>query len=285
MSAIFVRLAEAPGPIIALYRLVIAGLLSLPMTLRGLRQSRVTPRGIMLSLAAGLLLGWHFATWITSLDYTTIAASMTLVTSSPLWLVLLGWLFLKERPGRALLGAVLVAGAGAVLIGSDTAGGGRAAAPLLGNTLALSGALFVSANMLLGRAAQRTGLSVLAYSGITYLTAAATLLPVPALLDLPYWGPYPPAAFFWIAALAVVSQLVGHTALNYALRFLDPTLIATVLLLEPVVASLLGFAVFGELPGLLTAGGATVLLTGVALVVRQQGSRYRASPKNRRPVL
>jgi len=272
VSAIFIRLTEAPGTVIALYRLVFASALVLPVTVRGLRRSRITARGIWLSLAAGLFLGWHFATWITSLEYTSVAASMTFVNSSPLWIVLLGWLFLKERPGRTVSAGVLVAAAGGVLISLDStgAGSGSAPAPLAGNLLALSGALFVSMNMLLGRAAQRTGLSLLAYSGISYLAAALTLLPVPWLLGQPYYGPYPASAFFWIVALAIVSQLIGHTTMNYSLRFLDPTLIATVLLLEPVVASLLALAVFGELPGLLTAAGGAVLLGGIRIVIASQ---------------
>jgi len=238
----------------------------------------VTARGLALTLAAGVLLGWHFATWITSLEHTGVAASMVFVNSSPLWIVLLAWLFLKERPRKGVGAGILTAVAGGLILGLDgtsAAAGAAGDRPLFGNMLALSGAVFVSGNMLLGRAAQRSGLSLMAYSGLSYLAAAVSLLPLPWLLGQPYYGPYPLSAFAWIAALALVSQLIGHTGLNYALRFLDPTLIATVLLLEPAVASILAWAVFGELPGFATAGGGLVLLAGIALVIRAQGRPAR----------
>ncbi|HLR45691.1 MAG TPA: DMT family transporter, partial [Deinococcales bacterium] len=174
VSAIFIRLAEAPGTIIAVYRLLLASLLSLPAALRGLSRSRVTARGLALTLAAGVLLGWHFATWITSLEHTGVAASMVFVNSSPLWIVLLAWLFLKERPRKGVGAGILTAVAGGLILGLDgtsAAAGAAGDRPLFGNMLALSGAVFVSGNMLLGRAAQRSGLSLMAYSGLSYLAA------------------------------------------------------------------------------------------------------------------
>ncbi len=266
LSAIFIRLTDAPGTVIALYRLLIASVLMLPAAWQGLRRSSaVTARGIWLSVVAGVMLGWHFATWTTSLEYTSVAASVTLVTTNPLWIVLLLWLFTRARPGGRTLAGVLVAVSGGILIGIDGSGGDAGNQAMFGNFLALAGAVFVSVNMLLGRAAQLSGLSLMAYSGISYLVATISLLPLPALLGQSY-GPYPLQVFLWIAVLAVVSQVVGHTAINYSLRFLDPTLVSTVILLEPVVASLLAMLIFQEFPGLLTALGAFVLLAGVWLV-------------------
>ena len=272
LSAIFIRLTDAPGTVIALYRLALASLLMLPAAWRGLRRSEaVTARGLWLSVIAGVMLGWHFATWTTSLEYTSVAASVTLVTTNPLWIVLLLWLVRGRRPAGRTLSGVLTAVGGGVLIGLDGGagpGGGDQAA--FGNFLALAGAVCVSVNMLLGRAAQQSGLSLLAYSGISYLVATLSLLPLPALLGQSY-GPYPASVFFWIFMLALVSQLVGHTAINYSLRFLDATIVSTVILLEPVVASLLAMLIFSEFPGALTALGAVVLLLGIWLV--NSGSR------------
>lgn len=266
LSAIFIRLTDAPGTVIALYRLVMASLITLPAAWHGLRRSHaVTARGIWLSVFAGIALGWHFTTWTTSLEYTSVAASVTLVTTTPLWIVLIMWLFSRVRPGNRTLLGVLTAVAGGILIGVDGSSSAAGEQALFGNSLALLGAVFVAVNMLLGRLAQFSGLSLMAYSGISYLVAALSLLPLPALLGQPY-GPYPLSVFLWIAALALVSQLVGHTAMNYSLRFLDPTLVSTVILLEPVVASVLAMLIFAEFPGLLTAAGALVLLAGVWLV-------------------
>src|SRR5690554_5931771 len=242
-----------------------ATLMTLAAAWRGLRRSRLTRRGLWLAVAAGVMLGWHFATWTTSLEHTSVAASVTLVTTNPLWLVLILWLFMGVAPTRRTLVGVLVAVAGGIAIGLDGGSSLPGDSAMFGNLLAVAGAIFVSINMLLGRAAQRAGLSVMAYSGISYLVATLSLLPLPALLGQPY-GPYPTDVFLWILALAVVSQLIGHTAINYSLRFLEPTLVSTFILLEPVVASLLAMLIFQEFPGAATALGAVVLITGIWLV-------------------
>lgn len=282
LSAIFIRLADAPGTVIAFYRLAFASVLTFPAMLRGLRGSIITARGVWLSVIAGIMLGWHFATWTTSLEYTSIAASVTLVTTTPLWIVLILWLFRGRRPAGRTLAGVLTAVAGGTVIGLDGQLGTGSASDtaLLGNLLALAGAVTVGLSMLAGGAAQRSGLRVMAYSGISCITAAVSLAPLPALLGHSYW-PYTADVLLWIALLALVSQLVGHTSMNYSLRFLDPTFVATVILLEPVVASLLAMVIFGEVPGLLTAAGALVLLGGVVLV--NSGMRSRAVATQKAP--
>ncbi len=265
VSSIFIRLADAPGPVIAAYRLAIAAVLFLPIGVRGLRNSRVTGRGLMLSALSGVMLAGHFATWITSLEHTSVAASVALVTTNPLWLVLISWMITRRFPGRRIMTGVLVAVSGGILIGVDGAGGGEAGAS--GNMLALAGAVLVSVYMLMTRAAQKSGLSVAAHAGISYMTAAIVLAPLPLMLGLPY-QPYTADTYFWIVLLAIIPQLVGHTGINYALNSLDPALVSTLILLEPVIAGLLALFLFGEVPGLLTVAGALVLLAGVMIVNR-----------------
>jgi drug/metabolite transporter (DMT)-like permease len=262
LSAIFIRLAEAPGVVVACYRMVIAAMLLAPLTARGLKLTPFSGRTLGYTVLAGLFLAVHFAAWITSLSYTTVAASVTLVSTNPLWVALFSWLFLARPPSLAMLLGVLLAVAGGAMIGfGDLAGG---SAPLLGDALALLGALTVSAYLLLGRAAQRQGLGLAAYAGSAYAVAALILLPLPALFGLSYLD-YPPATFGWVFLLAALPQLVGHTGVNYAMRFLDPTLVASVILLEPVGAALMALVLFEEVPGALTVAGALVLLVGVAL--------------------
>lgn len=286
LSAIFIRMTDAPGTVIALYRLVIASLLTLPALPTALRRSRVTASGVWLSAAAGVMLGLHFATWTSSLQYTTVAASVSLVTTTPLWIVLGLWLFRNKRPAGRTLAGVLIAVAGGVIIGLDGQLGAGAAGDtaMLGNFLAVAGAITVAVNMLLGAAAQRAGLSVMAYSGIAYVVAAISLLPMPALLGQSY-GPYPAEVFVWIGVLAIVSQVIGHTAINYTLRFMDATLLSTFILLEPVVASLLAMLIFSEVPGLLTFIGAAALLLGVLFVNQGMGVRQASTGKKTENVL
>lgn len=265
LSAIFIRMADAPGIVVAFYRMLFASLLLVPVTLPALGRAKFTARSLSYTVLAGVFLAVHFATWITSLSYTTVAASVTLTTSTPLWMALFSWLFLGRPPPLAMLMGVLLAVAGGAMIGfGDLAGGSR---PLLGDSLALLGAISVTVYFLLGRAAQRLGLGLAAYAGGAYAVAALVLLPVPALFGYSYLA-YPAEVFMWIGLLAAVPQLVGHTGINYAMKYIDPTLVATIILLEPVFAALLALLVFAEMPGTLTLLGAAVLLAGVAITSR-----------------
>jgi drug/metabolite transporter (DMT)-like permease len=271
LAAIFIRLADAPGVVVAWWRMAIAALLLAPVALRALRRTPLTRATLLPTIAAGALLGVHFATWISSLSYTSVAASVALVSTTPLWVALMSWAFLKQAPTLTVLAGVLLAVAGGAVIGFGDALGttpsAAAPAPLLGDGLALIGAVAVAGYLMLGRIAQRRGLSLDAYAGVAYAVAALVLLPLPWLLGVAY-GAYPPATFVWIAALALVPQLVGHTGINYAMRHADPTRVATATLLEPVGAGLLAFLVFAERPSFVTLVGATVLLVGVLLTVR-----------------
>jgi drug/metabolite transporter (DMT)-like permease len=271
LAAIFIRFAQAPGVVVAVWRMTIAALVLAPFTLRALGRTPLSPATTWPSLLAGTLLGVHFATWITSLSYTTVAASVTLVATIPLWVALFAWLFLGRAPTLAVLFGVLIAVAGgAVIAFGDLSGASiteAAPAPLLGNALALLGAIAAAGYLLLGRAAQARGLGLQAYVGVAYAVAAAVLLPWPLILGLPYLA-YGAETFVWIALLALVPQLVGHTGINFAMKHLDPTRVATVTLLEPVGAGVLAVWLFREVPGPLTLAGAAIVLVGVLLTIR-----------------
>lgn len=265
-AAIFTRLAEAPGVVVAFWRMAFSIVLLAPFTVRALRRTPPTTRSLRPALWAGVLLGLHFATWLSSLAYTTVAASVTLVTTVPLWVALIEWVR-GRRPPRGVIVGLVIAIAGGVSIGLGDLRGGSA--PLLGDLLALVGALTVAGYFLLGRHAQHAGLSTGAYAGIAYTVAAAVLLPLPFLFGAPYVA-WPAETWLWIFLMAAAPQLIGHTGLNWANRHLDPTLVATVTLLEPIGAGLLALVLFGEIPGLFVLLGAPVLLLGVALVVRNR---------------
>lgn len=267
LAPIFVRLADAPGVVVAAYRMLIASVLIVPLAVRGLRRTPLTRATLWPSLLAGALLAAHFATWITSLSFTTVAASVTLVSTVPLWMALFSWLFLGLAPSLGTLLGVLIAVAGGATIAFGDAGADTASAPLLGDTLALIGALCITGYLMLGRKAQRAGLGLNAYTGVAYAFAAVVLLPLPAIFGMDYLA-YPPETFAWVALLALVPQLVGHTGINWAMKYLDPTKVSTTLLLEPVGAAALALLLFGEVPSILTITGATILLVGLGLTVR-----------------
>lgn len=267
LSAIFIRLADAPGVVVAAYRMVLASLILLPWTLRALKRTPLTRQNAGYAVLAGLLLGVHFATWISSLSYTSVAASTSLGTTTPVWVAVTSWLVLGFAPSFSTLLGMLIAILGGALIGFGGGVSEASSAPLTGNVLALIGAVAAAAYLLLGRAAQNRGLGLQAYIGVAYGVAALSLVPLPLLLGLSY-SAYSPTTFFWILLLALIPQLIGHTSYNYAVKHLDPAVVATVILLEPIGASLLAIIFFTEIPPLPTLVGAFVLLIGVAVTAR-----------------
>lgn len=224
-----------------------------------------SPTAIKFAIGAGIALAVHFATWISSLGYTSIAVSTTLVTTNPLWVALLSWFWFREKPTRATFWGIGIAMIGGILIGlAGTSQDG--ANPLLGNGLAIVGAWAASLYLLLGREAQRQGLNVGSYVTVAYSTAAITLFPLPFLFGSPYLG-YPVLTYVYIVLMAVFPQLIGHTSFNWAMRHLPPTIVTLIILLEPVGSTIFAIALFQEIPGTQVIIGASVLLMGVAIAI------------------
>lgn len=272
-AAIFIRLASMAAGIsgvgfslfIAATRLSFAALMLLPAW-RGLTPKRTT-RGYGYAIAAGICLAVHFATWISSLSFTSIAASVTIVTTNPVWVALLSWLWFREKPTKLTITGIAIALSGGVAIALADADNIHAGSnPLLGDFLALLGAWFASLYFLLGREAQRQGIKIGHYVAIAYTTAAVFLIPLPWLFNTGYRG-YPLSVYLYILAMALLSQVFGHTSFNWAVRWISPTLVTLAILFEPVGSSLLGFVLFGEVPGMLVIMGAGILLLGVAIAV------------------
>lgn len=264
-AAIFIRLADAPAIVVALYRMLIASAVMLPVTLRALAATPIRGRARLATVAAGALLALHFATWISSLSFTTVAASVTLAATSPLWAALIAWLAFGVAPTLSVMFGVLLAVAGAAIIGfGDLAGGTN---PLLGDALALTAGAAAAGYLVLGRSVMRSGVSLGAYAGTAYAVAALILAPLPLLFGLSYLD-YPLETFGWIALLALIPQTIGHTGLNYAARHISPTLVATTILVEPIGSGILALLLFQELPSTGTLIGAFVLLLGVVVTIR-----------------
>lgn len=273
-AAILVRLADGPALVVALYRMLIAAVVVLPITIRELRHTPIRGKAAWLTVGAGAALALHFATWITSLSFTSIAASVTLVASTPLWVALLAWLVMGIAPTLGVMIGVVVAVAGAAVIGFSDMGGGTR--PLLGDGLALLAGFAAAAYFLLGRSVMRSGVRVGAYVGTAYGVAALFLLPLPALFGLSYID-YPVATFMWVALLALVPQLIGHTGINFAAKHLNPTMVATVTLAEPIGSGLLALVLFREVPSANTLLGAVLLLLGLVLTIRASPMHLRSS--------
>jgi len=269
-GSIFVRMASAPPLAVAFYRIFLASVLLAPFAARSARRSwpTLSPRARPLLLASGLALGVHFATWIASLSFTSVAASVLLVNTTPLFTLAFSRVFLGESVAPAVVGAMALALAGAGLIAAgDWAEGTNS---LTGDILALAGAVTMSLYHVIGRGL-RAALPLDAYVLAVWSTAAVTLAGLSAAARVGLTG-YPPRTYAFLLALAVVPTLGGHGLVNRSLRLLPAPTVGLFLLGEPVGATILAYLLFHEVPSAWTlAGGAVVLAALTTLVLA--GSR------------
>ncbi|MEO0836959.1 MAG: DMT family transporter [Cyanobacteria bacterium J06642_3] len=258
---------------VAASRLIIAAVIILP-TRKNLQLSQIqlskSDSGVYYAIAAGICLAAHFATWTTSLAFTSIAASTVLVTTNPIWVGLFSWWWYREKLSYKGVIAILMALVGGVVIALANGNGDVSYAnPILGNSLALIGAIMSSLYIIFGSQAQQRGLNTGNYVAIAYSTAAICLLPLPLLYDTSYLG-YPPSVYVYVFLMAIMSQVIGHTSLNWSVRWISATLISLSLLMEPVVASFLGAIIFNEIPSGKVLLGSVIILGAIALFLNSE---------------
>jgi drug/metabolite transporter (DMT)-like permease len=273
-SPILVRWAsDAPGLAVAVWRTVLAVCLLAPAAWWSIPDMRAFSwRDVTLIAGAGILLGLHFIAWIESLYHTTVASASVLVTTSPVFLVILGFVVLNERLSWTTVAAIGVSVVGAALIGfGDAHGVGIGPNPLWGNSLALTASLLASLYLLIGRVV-RQQVSWLAYVFPLYGIAALTTFGVAWGRGVPLFG-YDVEFYGLCGLMAIGPQILGHGSFNYALHYFPAALVGMLALLEPVGSSALAFVLFGEVPNALAITGMLVVLGAVGSVVwneRQQ---------------
>jgi drug/metabolite transporter (DMT)-like permease len=276
-ASILIRLAQShgvPSLTIAAVRLGLAALVLLPLAAARARQelSAMPRRDLLLALASGAFLAVHFWAWITSLEYTSVASSTVLVTTNPLWVGLASLLVLRERLGAAALAGIGLSLAGTIItFASDSHAVTPSPKPMLGNTLALAGALAASGYLLIGRAV-RARVSLIPYVALAYGAAALFLITAVWMTSTPWQG-FPALAWLILAALALGPQLVGHTAFNWSLRHLSATFVALSILGEPLGSAFLAWLVFGERFSAMQLAGFALLLAGIFLAARSERPR------------
>ncbi len=275
-ASIFIRFAQQAGAgslAIAALRLALAALVLLPFAVMRCREEyrALTLREWALMGISGVFLGAHFATWIFSLELTSVVSSVVLVTLSPLFVALGSALVLRERlTARVLLG-MSIAIAGGIVIGvADAPNASSGSNPLLGNALALMGAVCIAPYLIIGRIL-RQRLSLWAYVAVVYGAAALTLLLAVLVSGAPLVG-FEPVAYVWVALLALAPQLIGHTSFNWSVRRL-PAVYATIPVLgEPIGSSVLAVILLGEVIRPLTVLGAVLTLSGIWLMSSQRNA-------------
>ncbi len=267
-SPVLIRLAgDAPALTLAAWRTSAVALALAPVALGPRRPelAGLSRRDWALALGAGVVLGLHFMAWILSVQLTSIASAAVLVTTSPLFIAVLGAVFLSERPSRRTTAAIGVAVVGAVMLGLSEGGGAeRYPNPALGNAIALGAAVLVSVYLLLGRAVRQRA-SFVAYFWPVNAAAAATCIVGCLVAGAPLTLPLPIAGI--ALAMGLGPGLLGHGSFANALGYLPAALLGLLSLTEPVIASAVAAVWFGEVPSALGMVGMAVVLAAIAAVV------------------
>jgi drug/metabolite transporter (DMT)-like permease len=270
VGSIFIRLAHAPALAVAFYRIGLASLIIGPFAAPSLVRTwpALSWRRRAVLLASGVSLGVHFGTWIASLSFTSVAASVLLVNTAPLFTLFFSWWLLGERASAAILIAMGVALAGAALIAAGDWGDGVAS--LKGDALAVVGAVTLSLYHVIGRGL-REALPLSAYMFGVWATAAATLGVLAVVAHVPLAG-YSLRAFGLFLALALVPTVFGHGLVNRSLRRIPAPTVGLFLLGEPLAAAAMAYLAFGEVPGRLTLAGGVLVMAALVLVVRSESA-------------
>ena len=281
-SSVFIRFAQADAPslVIAALRLTCATLLLAPLALTRHREElqKLTRREILLGAISGIFLAVHFATWISSLEYTSVASSVVFVSTGPLWVALLSPFLLHERLTRSAIVGLAIAILGGITIGLSDActweeglrcpglGEILRGNAMWGNFLALAGAWTVSGYLIIGRKL-RAKMSLLPYIFLVYGMSAIVLVIIMFAAGQSPLG-YPARAYGWIFLLAAFPQLIGHSTYNWVLRYIPATLVAIITLVEPIGSAILAYLILHEIPSNGVLFGGLLILLGIYLASR-----------------
>lgn len=267
-SAILIELSHAPSIIKAFYRALFTTLLLAPFAVARYRDDlrSFSPRDLVIAVITGCALAGHFIAWFASLDWTTVAASVTLVQSQPLFVAFGAWALLDERVSRrtvvgifvALLGMVLMSFGG--LLSNAIVAGQR---PLYGNALAVVGAIAAAGYVLAGRSL-RQRVSLIPYVTVVYGVSTVVLFGAALTSDATVaLTAYRPTEWFLFLGMAVGPGIFGHTIINWALKYVESSVVSVSLLGEPVGSTILALGILGQVPGIATMVGGAVVLSGI----------------------
>ncbi len=264
-ASILIRLIDVPPLVVAFYRLLFTTLILTPVFLLKEPQKGAVKDYPFYYALSGLFLALHFYLWITSLSYTSVSSSVILVSLHPVFVSLYSHFILKERISPVTAAGIIIAFVGVVVISAGDHS--RGSSVLLGNLLALGGAVMVAGYMLVGRRLRRT-VSTLNYTFWVYGTASLVLLGLALVFRAPLY-PYSSQVYMVFLLLAVIPTLMGHSVFNWALDKVPVVLISTIILGEPVGATILAWIILQEPPSLFHYLGGFLILSGLFLTVRR----------------
>jgi drug/metabolite transporter (DMT)-like permease len=269
-ASIFIKLCDAPVLIIATYRMVLASLMLTPFacyqkTWRGWERN-----DLGWSFLSGLFLSLHFAFWIASLKYTSVASSVVLVTTHPVFVGIGAWLFLNERLGPSLIFGIALSVLGSGLISYGDMSPSKEV--LMGDGLALLGAIAASGYLLVGRK-MRKDRNLISYIFPVYSTAGLILILFALIFKNPFFG-YSSSTYFYLLLLALVPQVIGHTTFNWALKYLPASAVAITILGEPIGSTLLAYFILGEGLTIWKVIGGISIFAGILVALRKRALNY-----------
>lgn len=264
-ASIFIKLCDAPSLVIAAYRLTIAAVFYLVFTRirSGSILSAYSKSQLKIALVSGVFLTIHFATWITSLKFTSVASSVVLVQSAPIFVALGSFIFLREKPSKLMLLGILIALLGSIMISAYDFSLDKNS--LVGNLLAAGGAIGAAGYLLAGRKL-RAELDTFQYVTAVYSVAAMLLLIIAIISQASFIG-YSSKTYLLLVAIALIPQVIGHTTLNWALKYFTATAVAVIILGEPIGASILALVILGENISLIKIFGGLIILSGVIIAI------------------
>jgi drug/metabolite transporter (DMT)-like permease len=275
-SAILVRLSDAMPGMIAFYRLFFTVVLMLPLLPRYIKSFRSVPFKVWAGCAAaGISLAFHFILWFQSLELTSVASSVVLVTLQPLFAFVGTVLFFKERYRFGAVFGALLSILGSLFISwgdfrlSSTA--------FIGDFLALAACAVVTIYLMIGQHIRQT-LNLFTYTFLVYSFSMVTLFIYNLIVKTPFTG-YSIKNWVWFILLAVLPTLLGHTLFNWTVKWVGVTTISMSILGEPIGASILAYFIFGETLRPLQIIGSLVILVGIGIYLSSE-----LIAKNRNPI-
>ncbi len=264
-SSILIRFSNAPALIISAYRMAFTVILLSPYVLiKNIDEfKKIEKKQLLMCILSGIFLALHFATWITSIKYTSVASSTILVCSHPIFIVLLSYFIFKEKVSSKALISILIAFVGSIIIslGDSTQGSNI----LFGDILAILGALFVAGYMIIGRII-RQKLSVTVYTFIVYFCSTIILFILNIIAETSLY-PYPLKEWAIFLGLSIFCTILGHTLYNWSLKYIKPSFLSTSSLGEPVFATIWALLILDEYPTVWNITGGIIVILGIYMFI------------------
>ena len=275
LSSILIKLTyDVPAIIISTYRLAISSAILLSWAkYKNIPLKTVNTRDFFIAILSGFFLSIHFISWIASIKYTSIASSVTLVSTSPVFVIIFSLLFFKEKPSKRTLIATIMAIIGSAIIGysdKELTESSVYTNPILGDMLAIIGAVAVSIYFMSG-SHLRKHLTTFQYITLVYSFSALFTLFFALFSSKSFLG-YRPVSYLLMILMAIIPQLLGHTSFNWALKHIKANAVAIATLGEPIGASILAYIIFHQSVSLIKILGMAIVLLSIATAIKEKTS-------------